>query len=106
MFTSEHLNSIKLRHRQLCLAVGVRMYETLHLFLCVLKLISLWSRFRRKCIYSKKTSWIETASINVSVCRGSEQNKKSPSYGLADFGHRTRDDKCALAIIQSALIIL
>lgn len=50
--------------------------------------------------------WIETALINVSVCRGSEQNKKSPSYGLADFGHRTRDDKCALAIIQSALIIL
>lgn len=32
--------------------------------------------------------------------------KKSPSYGLADFGHQTRDDKCALAIIQSALIIL
>lgn len=49
---------------------------------------------------------IEAASINVSVCRGSEQNKKSPSYGLADFGHGTRDDKCALAIIQSAPIIL
>lgn len=49
---------------------------------------------------------LEAASINVSVCRGSEQNKKSPSYGLADFGHGTRDDKCALAIIQSALIIL
>lgn len=62
--------------------------------------------FSLKYIYSKRTLWIETALINVSVCRGSEQNKKSPSYGLADFGHRTRDDKCALAIIQSALIIL
>lgn len=50
---------------------------------------------------------IETASINVSLF-GEEVNKikKSPSYGLADFGHGTRDDKCALAIIQSALIIL
>lgn len=28
--------------------------------------------------YRERTLWIETASINVSVCRGSEQNKKKP----------------------------
>ena len=37
---------------------------------------------------------------------GGKKGKTSSSYGLADFGQRTRNDKCALAIIQSALIIL
>lgn len=58
------------------------------------------------CMQQERTCGLRQPPLMSVFVEEVNKIKKSPSYGLADFGHGTRDDKCALAIIQSALIIL